>query len=101
MTHFSDYGSEQNMKRPKCAIPHGPPDTTRKFLQQSRVTNNPVGDLIGDMRTDPDLPPDFQTFSQLRDYIRSKSQDNGLVMAAVPGVWRRYQRWQRSQGHFR
>lgn len=63
------------------------PNWTSRWLKRARITNDPVGDLIGDMRTDPDIPRLFPNLKSMRDYVSIKSKGDRLIMAAVPGAW--------------
>jgi hypothetical protein len=66
---------------------------TQRWLQRARITDTIEGDLIEDMRRDPSVPPLFANINELRRYVAFKSGGYSGVMAAVPGVWRRYQQW--------
>src|SRR5215204_4927084 len=68
------------------------PNWTRAFLARARVTDDPVGDLIVDMRADRNAPPLFKNINAVRGYLRTKNACMG-ALEAVPGFWRRYQRW--------
>jgi hypothetical protein len=72
---------------------HDAPNYTAHWLNQAQVTDDPEGDLIADMRTDPDIPHLFPTLKAMRAYVGRKSRNDPLVMAAVLGVWRRYRAW--------
>jgi hypothetical protein len=66
---------------------------TKNWLASTRITDDPMGDLIADMRTDPGIPPLFKNIDAMRDYLRSKGACRE-ALAIVPRVWRRYQSWQ-------
>jgi len=70
------------------------PNYTRQWLKRAKITDDPEGDLIADMRTDPDIPHLFINRKRMRDYVRFKAGDPA-ILAAVPGVWRRYRKWLR------
>jgi hypothetical protein len=72
---------------------HDAPNYTCHWLRRAKVTDDPEGDLIADMRTDLDIPHLFPTFKHMRDYVSRKSRGDPLILAAVPGVWRRYRKW--------
>jgi hypothetical protein len=65
---------------------------TKAFLAKTRVTDTPAGDLIADMRADPDIPELFKSLDAMKDYFRSRGACRE-AMAEVPGVWRRYRAW--------
>jgi hypothetical protein len=73
------------------------PHYVKAWLKQARITDEPEGDLVTDMRTDPEIPHHFPTLKRMRDYVRLKSRGDRLIMAAVPGVWRRYRKWIRER----
>jgi hypothetical protein len=64
-----------------------------EWLKQAKVTNDPEGDLVTDMRRDPDRPPTFTSLKALRSYVGFKSHYDTTVLASVPGAWRRYRAW--------
>jgi hypothetical protein len=66
---------------------------TSEWLAVARITNDPEGDLIADMRTDRDIPGLFGNLKAMHDYVSFKSRGDPKILAAVPGVWRRYRRW--------
>lgn len=68
------------------------PNWTRRRLERARITDDPEGDLITDMRTEPDIP-EFPDLKSMRDYVRFKRMGDRLILAAVPGAWRRYRSW--------
>jgi hypothetical protein len=72
---------------------HEPLSPTRRWLRQARITDTPQGDLILDMRADPGVPRLFPNIKAMRGYVALKCAGDSDIMAAVPGVWRRYQRW--------
>jgi hypothetical protein len=74
------------------------PYYVQHWLKQEIATDDPEGDLMADMRADPDLPHHFPTLKRMRDYARLRSRGDPLVMAAVPSVWRRYRKWGRRLG---
>jgi len=62
------------------------------FLKQAKVTDNPTGDLIGDLKLDRTRPDDFASPARLRGHMHLRSAcPEALRM--VPAVWKRYQRW--------
>jgi hypothetical protein len=63
-----------------------------EWLEHARVTDDPEGDLVTDMRTERELP-NFTSFESMHSYVRFKSNGDRAVLAAVPGVWRRYEAW--------
>ena len=71
------------------------PHYVKAWLKNAEVTDDPEGDLIADMRADPDILHHFWGLKQMRRYVWLKSRGDKLIMAAVPGVWRRYRKWGR------
>jgi hypothetical protein len=45
------------------------------------------------MQTDRDIPGLFGNLQAMHDYVSFKSRGDPKILAAVPGVWRRYRRW--------
>jgi len=64
-----------------------------EWLKQAEVTDDPEGDLISDMRADPDRPATFDSLEALRSYVGFKNHHDREVLASVPGAWRRYEAW--------
>jgi phytoene dehydrogenase-like protein len=50
-------------------------DGFAEWLKCARVTDDPEGDLVADMRRDPDRPRTFTSLKALRGYIGFKSHD--------------------------
>lgn len=71
--------------------------TFADWLKSAKVTDDPEGDLVHDMRRDPDRPPTFTSLRALRRYVGFKSHYDAAVLASVPGTWRRYQAWRKRQ----
>src|SRR6187455_147076 len=67
-------------------------DGFKDFVRHARVTHNPAGDLIADMKADRELPDTFAGRERLETYLvlRGACDD---AMALVPQVWRRYRSW--------
>ena len=68
-------------------------NSIKQWLASARVTDNPVGDLIVDMRTEKDLPNRFRNIGEMRGFLRRKGACRE-ALATVPAAWRRYSRWQ-------
>jgi hypothetical protein len=68
--------------------------SVKLWVQSARVTGSPEGDLVADMRGDSGLPELFPNIGAMRRYLENKGACQE-ALAAVPGVWRRYRRWQR------
>ena len=64
----------------------------RQWANQARVTDDPVGDLIGDFRTDRGAPDDFESLARLRRYLNLKNACPEAIEAAAV-AWRRYRSW--------
>src|SRR6516165_3328923 len=72
----------------------------KRFSQwaiRARMTDDPVGDFIGDFRSDKRAPSDFESLARLRLYLKTKNACPEAIEAAA-GAWRRYQSW-RSCSH--
>jgi hypothetical protein len=68
------------------------PTTTQAWLAAAQITDDPAGDVIADMRRDPDIPALFKNIDAMRDYLRTKGACRE-ALAALPIVWRRHQGW--------
>lgn len=64
----------------------------RAWLARARITDDPEGDFIADMRGERDLPYLFRNIEHMRTYLWLRGACFE-AQAAVPGVWRRYDRW--------
>ena len=73
-----------------------PKTPTAAWLACARLTDDPEGDLIADMRGElrrgVELPALFANKAELHSYLISRSACQG-ALNAVPGVWRRYRQW--------
>jgi hypothetical protein len=69
----------------------------QRWLGAARVTDDPAGDLIADMRRDMLARPDEfpRLFGGVRSMRAHLEKRNASVEAhaAVPVVWRRYRAW--------
>jgi hypothetical protein len=61
-------------------------------LRRARITDDSAGDVIADMRRDPDVPPLFHHIGEMRSYLRLKRAPTE-ALAAVPTLWRLYSDW--------
>jgi hypothetical protein len=66
-----------------------------EWLRCAKLTNDPEGDFVYDMRRDPDRPATFTSLKAVRAYVGFKSGYDRLVLASVPGAWRRYKAWRK------
>jgi hypothetical protein len=72
--------------------------TFNAWVMRARVTDNPAGDLIGDIQRDTrrwaragiDQPPLISSVGELSGYLHRQRACSGAV-AAVPAVWKRFQ----------
>ena len=62
------------------------------WLTAARVTDDPAGDLIADMRRDKTIPSLFGNIREMRSHLRLRGACPE-ALAAVPVVWRRYKSW--------
>jgi hypothetical protein len=74
----------------KPSSPNSPARNFREWLARARLTRDPEGDLVGDMRTDSRLPK-FRDLDQMLTYLKTRDACYGALRAA-PRVWRRYKR---------
>ena len=51
-----------------------------------------MGEVIANMRRDPNVPPLFCHINEMRGYLRLKGASTE-ALAAVPILWRRYSEW--------
>jgi hypothetical protein len=58
-----------------------------EWLAQAQITDDPEGDLIGDLRSE--TPPTFASAAELRRYLRDRRACRECL-AVAPKVWRRY-----------
>jgi hypothetical protein len=68
------------------------PNWTKAWLAKARITDDPEGDLISDMRRDPNIPRLFHNRTEMRDYIKARGACREAV-TAVTKVWIRYRRF--------
>jgi hypothetical protein len=66
--------------------------TTEQWLRQARITDDPAGDLIADLRRDHAVKR-FPNIATMRGFVRSRNVVCPQALAAVPIVWRRYRKW--------
>jgi hypothetical protein len=59
---------------------------TRRFLERARVTDDPVGDLIADMRRGPGIPELFPNLPSFRSYLRGRGVAQNSRYAAPAGL---------------
>jgi hypothetical protein len=71
------------------------PHYVQHWLKHETEADGTEGELMADMRADPDLPHHFPTLKRMRDYVRLKSKGDPLAMATVLDIWRRYRKWGR------
>jgi hypothetical protein len=64
----------------------------RQWVNQAKVTDDPVGDFIGDYRRDKTAPGEFESLARLRLYLSVRTACPEAIEAAVR-AWKRYQRW--------
>lgn len=69
--------------------------TFSTWLASARITDDPEGDLIEDLRADRRLNgrlPPIRTLADLSGHLRNRSACREAI-EAVPDVWDRYVRW--------
>ena len=91
-----DYSNQgERRQSPRRRRPAAAPSLSfRAFVTTARQTDDPTGDLIGDLRDDRLLPDNFKTTDELRALMRLRWACPE-AHAAVPEVWKRYRAWQR------
>ena len=77
---------------------------TALFLSKARVTDNPAGDIVEDMKADTrspryrdGLPRLFRDADHVRSYLWSRNACQEAI-DAVPEFWRRYSAWMKKNG---
>ena len=65
---------------------------TANWLHSTRTTDGAAGEVIADMRRDPNVPPLFHHIGEMRGYLRRKRAPTE-ALAALPILWRRYADW--------
>ena len=63
------------------------------WLARARITDDPAGDLIGDLLKDHNLPRQIPSLEALQAYLQSRNACHEAIKAGSV-VWRRYRRWQ-------
>jgi len=71
-------------------------DNFKQWLVKAEQTYDPAGDLVGDLKSDDELP-NVESAEQLRSYLIRVGCCSGALEAMTP-VWKRYQRWLRAGG---
>jgi hypothetical protein len=67
---------------------------TQRWLAVVRPRHNRAENaLIANMRGDPNIPC-LNSLAAMRHYARTRWPRDPAVQSIIPGVWRRYQRWQ-------
>jgi len=81
----------------RCPAPP-PTGTFADWIMQAKITDNPAGDLVGDMQHDFRCRarkgialPAIHSAAELRGYLHRAGACNGAVEAAA-AVWRRFKR---------
>lgn len=62
---------------------------SKEFLARARRSRNAVGELVGLMLNDPNIPSLFNNQQAMLDYVVR----HGWPTDAVPLLWRRYRDW--------
>ena len=70
--------------------------TFSQWAIRARVTDDTVGDFIGDFRRDQSAPNDFESLARLRLYLHTKNACPEAIKAAA-GAWQRYRSWRHKQ----
>jgi hypothetical protein len=68
-----------------------------EWLERAKITDDPEGDFVYDMRRDPHRPTTFASLESMLFYVGSKSNYDTAVLASVPGAWQRYRAWCRQR----
>ena len=67
------------------------------WLAVAHVTDDPVGDMVCDMRDDKIAPRDFSNQDELVCYLRDRLACREAI-ETVPAFWKRYEAWKRTRG---
>ena len=67
------------------------PHSVAAFIRAARVTDDPVGDFISDMRGERHVPA-FKSSAEVRSFLRFRGACRG-ASTTVPYFWQRYKRW--------
>jgi hypothetical protein len=70
--------------------------TFKEYIGKAMRTDNPAGDLIEDMRSDKQLPENFEKLDSLRTYLQVRGACRGAVDAAAD-VWHRFVQWRKDK----
>lgn len=68
------------------------PSRVREWAHAARITDDPVGDLILDLRGDRGLPFLFKDIDAMRRHLVAQGACLG-ALEAVPRAWQRYRSW--------
>ena len=72
---------------------------TQIWLAGLRPRHNPAENaLIAIMRDDPNIPL-LNSLGAMRHYARHRWPHDAAVQSLIPGLWRRYRRWQWDKEH--
>jgi hypothetical protein len=74
---------------------------TQRWLAGLRPRHNHAEKtLIANMRDDPNIPS-LNSLATMRQYAHQRWPHDPAVQSLLPGLWRRYRRWQydNSEGH--
>jgi hypothetical protein len=63
-----------------------------EWLAAATITDDPIGDLIDDLRRDGRRSSNFSSCADLRRFLREHRACREALRVA-PAVWRRYQAW--------
>ena len=74
-----------------CRPPRQVQTGLRDWLAVARITRNPAGHLVMDMKADGELPA-LRSLAGLIRYLERHAACYGALQAA-PVAWRRYRRW--------
>jgi hypothetical protein len=70
--------------------------TFKRWAARARKTDDPVGDFIGDFRSDKRAPSDFESLARLRLYLKTKNACPEAIEATA-GAWKRFRSWRHKQ----
>jgi YozE SAM-like protein len=66
----------------------------QRWLSRAKVTDDPAGDFVTDMRDDRQAPKTFASLGDLRAYLRSRRACDG-ALGAASDAWLRFTTWKK------
>lgn len=92
---MSKYTSSTRAYRKQAAARYAALLKFSVWLDLAKVTDDPAGDLIADIRRDPRFPRHVSSEQSLKRALPITACDGAAK--AVPQVWRRYTQWREAR----